>query len=368
MTKDKKKVGKIIVSILASLLVLMVVGVWGLSVVIYNQNFNVRGDSYEPFMFRVEDFEGLSKTKYEFTSNKGQKLVGYLYEAEGEQNSDDDSDEKKGVIVFAHGFGGGGHNSYMDCANYFAQNGYYVFAYDATGCDESEGEGVGGFPQGVIDLDHAITFVEEMDKTKNLPICLFGHSWGGYCVSSVPKYHPEVKALIECCGFNSSVEEIEAQGREQAGSFIKVMMPFFSLHEKIKYGDYSESNALDGFAATDAKVLVVHSQDDGVVPISIGYDKFYEKYGSDDRFTFLKFSDKGHNYIFNDHTYVDELNDSFDDWLKTLDYDYDSEENKDRFAEDKAEFINKNLDRKKWAGRLDEELFEQFVEFYDSAL
>ncbi|WP_370631506.1 serine aminopeptidase domain-containing protein [Peptoniphilus sp. KCTC 25270] len=56
-------------------------------------------------------------------------------------------DNLKGIIIIAHGFGGGGHNSYLDCINYFAQNGYYVFAYDATGNDESEGEGVRGFPQ-----------------------------------------------------------------------------------------------------------------------------------------------------------------------------------------------------------------------------
>ena len=50
----------------------------------------------------------------------------------------------------------------MDCAYYFAKNGYYVFAYDSTGSDASEGEGVGGTPQGVIDLDYAISFVEDM--------------------------------------------------------------------------------------------------------------------------------------------------------------------------------------------------------------
>ena len=83
------------------------------------------------------------------------------------------------MYVIAHGFGGGGHNSYMDVANYFASNGYYVFAYDVTGCDKSEGEGVGGVPQGVIDLDHAISFVEDNNEIPELPIMLFGHSWGG---------------------------------------------------------------------------------------------------------------------------------------------------------------------------------------------
>ena len=361
--RTPRKIAKIVGIIFVILLVVMLIGNGILTVVIYNQNFNIRGDSYEPLMLRVEDFEGLSRTEYEFTSDKGQKLAGYLYEATGENATD----APKGVIVIAHGFGGGGHNSYMDCANFFAQNGYFVFAYDATGCDESEGEGVGGFPQGVIDLDHAISFVEELDKTKNLPVCLWGHSWGAYCVSCIPKYHPEVKAIIECSGFNSSAEEFEAQGKEQAGSYIYTMMPYVHLYEKYKYGEYSKCNGLDGLASTDAKVMVVHSQDDGVVPVSVGYDKYFEKFNGDDRFKFLEFTDKGHS-IFNDYTYADEFDAGFDDWLKTLDYDYNLEENKDRFIEDKADYIHKNLDREKWTNTLDQELFGQFLEFYDSAL
>ncbi len=362
--RNRRRIARNILVSFAILLVVLLIANGILTVVIYNQNFNIRGESYEPLMFKVEDFEGLSRTQYEFTSDKGQKLAGYLYESEAAK----DSDSHKGVIVMAHGFGGGGHNSYMDVADFFAQNGYYVFAYDATGCDESEGEGVGGFPQGVIDLDHAISFVEELDKTKGLPVCLFGHSWGGYCVSSVLEYHPEVKAVIECSGFNSSVEEFEAQGKDQAGDFIYTMLPYVRLYERYKYGEYSECNAMDGFMATDAKVMVVHSRDDEVVPISIGYDKFFEKYKDDDRFTFLEFTDKGHNYIFNDTAYIDEFNEGFDSWLETLDYDYNLQENKDRFIEDKAEYIHNNLDRERWSGSLDTELFKQFLEFYDASL
>lgn len=60
-------------------------------------------------------------------------LVGHLYE------SADESIEEKAVIVFAHGSGAGGQIGYVDIFNYMAQNGYYVFAYDATANDESEG-------------------------------------------------------------------------------------------------------------------------------------------------------------------------------------------------------------------------------------
>ena len=48
-----------------------------------------------------------------------------------------------------------------------------------------------------------------------------------------------------------------------------------------------------------------------------------------------------------------------------LDYDYQAEENKQRFAEDKAGYLRENLDRAQWSHRLDTEMFEAFVQFYD---
>lgn len=353
----KKKIFIIVLSILA----LLFAGWWILCVKLYDENINIRGDSYKPLMLRLEDFDGLECTEYTFTSDKGQKLAGYLYSI---------GDNQHGIVVIAHGFGGGGHNSYMDCANYFAQNGYYVFAYDATGTDKSEGEGVGGVPQGVVDLDYAISFVEANNDIPKLPIVLFGHSWGGYSVSAVLTYHPEVKAVIECSGFNRSSDMFESGGKSSAGDLIYAMTPFIRIHEKIKYGKYASNTAMDGFDATDAAVMIVHSADDTVIGIEYGCDKYYEKYKDDARFTFLRFEDRGHNNIFNDQndTYVDEFDAQFDKWLETLDYDYNAEENKDRFKEDKAEYINKNLDHARWSDRLDAELFTQFLDFYNKAV
>ena len=304
-TKSKRK---ILIIVLSIVMVLLIAGDWALSVIIYNENFNQRFESDEAFIRRVEDFDGLQRTKYEFASNKGQKLTGYLYTTE---------EKPHGIVVMAHGFGGGGHNSYMDCANYFAHHGYSVFAYDATGNDESEGEGVGGLPQGVIDLDYAITFVEESGNFPDLPIVLFGHSWGGYSVCSVLTYHPEVKAVIACSGFNSSSDMFEAEGKKQAGNGIYLILPFVKLHERMKYGGYALNTALDGFSESDAAVMILHSFDDEVVPAEYGYDIYYEKYKDDSRFRFIHFEDKGHNY-FNDDTYRMNLMRNLTNGLKRL--------------------------------------------------
>lgn len=110
--------------------------------------------------------------------------------------------------------------------------------------------------------------------------------------------------------------------------------------------------------------MIVHSFDDEVVPAEYGYEIYYEKYKDDSRFSFIPLENKGHNY-FNDDTYRNEFNAKFDEWLKTLDYDYNTVENRERFSEDKANYIYQNLDREKWCNSLDLELFEDFVGFYD---
>lgn len=355
MKKTKSKKKQVLIIVLCIVAVLMTAGDWVLTVMIYNENFGQRFESYEPLMMYVDDFDGLQRTRYEFTSDKGQKLVGYMYSA---------GENQRGIIVMAHGFGGGGHNSYMDCANYFAQHGYFVFAYDATGNDESEGEGVGGLPQGVIDLNYAITFLEESENFPNLPIALFGHSWGGYSVCSVLTYHPEVKAVIACSGFNASSDMFESEGKNQAGDGIYLMLPFAKIHERIKYGDYALNTAMDGFSKSDAAVMIVHSSDDEVVPTRYGYDKYYEKYKDDPRFQFVRLENSGHEY-FKLGSYSDEFNKEFDKWLETLDYDYNAAEYKERFIEDKADYIHNHLDRDKWCNSLDNELFQSFVDFYD---
>ncbi|MCI9334610.1 MAG: alpha/beta hydrolase, partial [Lachnospiraceae bacterium] len=150
----------------------------------------------------------------------------------------------------------------------------------------------------------------------------------------------------------------------QIGDGIYLMLPFVKLHERMKYGGYASNTAMDGFSKSNAAVLVVHSFDDEVVPAEYGYEIYYEKYKDDSRFRFLSFENEGHNY-FNDDTYRDAFNAEFDKWIETLDYDYTTEENKERFSEDKAEYIDRNLDREKWCSSLDLELFGEFVDFAD---
>ena len=241
----------------------------------------------------------------------------------------------KGIVVLAHGFGGGGHKSYMDCANYFAKNVYYVFAYDSTGNDESGGKSVNGLPQGVIDLNYAISFLEKQDEFKNLPFMLFGHSWGGYSVTNVLNYHPEVKAVVSLAGFNKSSDLIKSRGEQLVGGIVNVLVPYINVYEYMKFGSYASNTSMDGFEKSNAGVMVVHSEDDSVVRKKYGYDIYYKKYKNSPRFEFVSYSDRGHSQVYYSNSgilYYDEFVDKIDDYFEGQD---------DVSEEQKAEYIKK---------------------------
>lgn len=317
--KGNKK--KLIIGItsatLAVLLVASLITVYAVSVTIYDASFNYRFETNEENSFELSDFPTLTRSeKHTFKSNNGQTLVGYLYEQcipvkpENDENASTDAEqiapaeaeqilplEKKGVVIFAHGFGGGGQRGYMDIFNYLCSRGYYVFAYDATANDESEGEVVGGLPQGVIDLDYAIDYAKALDELKDLPIMLMGYSWGGMSVVNVLNFQPDVTAVASLAGWDKSMNMIEHEGKEMVGGVATLMLPFASVYEYTKYGTYSFSTAMKGFENSDCAVMIVHGEKDTTIPIAYGYDTYFEKYGDDDRFTFKKYEDRDHDVM-----------------------------------------------------------------------
>lgn len=348
--KNKKKIALIIITCILSILIFIIMPL--LTVAIYRDNFGGRFETAGWMAYSVDDFEGLQVTECTFPSNNGQRLAGYQYSKENQHI--------KGVVVIAHGFGGGGHNTYMDVADYFASNGYLVFAYDATGNDKSEGESVEGLPQGVIDLDYALRYVKQTDTYKDLPIVLFGHSWGGYSVGSVLNCHPDVKAAVLAAGFDRSIDLIEQQGTSMIGFGMKLFLPYFSAYERLKFGEYAAYRSIKGFANSNTGIMVIQSKDDTTVPPKYGYDKFFAAYGDDPRFCFIEYEDKGHNYLYYSDAakqYREQLNKEYATYVETHGGEYN--------AEIKAEFMEQHLD-KNTCYEFDFTLMEQILEFYDS--
>ena len=66
----------------------------------------------------------------------------------------------------------------------------------AKECGSSGGSGTRGLAQSALDLDAALTRAEQED----LPILLFGHSWGGYAAAAVLSVAVVIAALYRVVG------------------------------------------------------------------------------------------------------------------------------------------------------------------------
>jgi hypothetical protein len=270
---------------LALALLLVLVGTLALGAAAYASLFAGRVETPAGRRYSLSDFPGLEAKAVAFSNDRGEALAGWLYRC-GDA-------EPAGLVVLVHGMGYG-HLAYLNVAAAFAREGWLVFAYDATGNDASGGSGRGGVPQAVLDLDAALKTAEALPETQGLPVCLFGHSLGAYTVCAALADHPEVRAAAALSGFDGTAAYI----RETYGVPGLVLLPGALLWERLRFGGAAGRTALEGFAASEARVLIVHGTADEVVPIASGLERWEAVCGDDPRFTFLRVEGADHGGVF----------------------------------------------------------------------
>ncbi|MCM1164752.1 MAG: alpha/beta hydrolase [Lachnospiraceae bacterium] len=304
MNKKKKRPLKIALIILALLAVVFAAGMTVTSVMMAD-NFS-RGDYSDPRFivdYYYEHYRAdYPRTEVEFKSGKN-TLKGFIYGSEND----------KALLVFAHGIGSG-HEEYMKELLWFVDNGWRVFAYDATGSGHSGGSGTRGLPQSALDLDAALTFAESDERLNALPTFLMGHSWGGYAVTAALSFDHDVKGAASISGYNEPIEMILEWTEGMMGGFRYAMYPFIWTYNKALFEQYSSLSAVGGINKSNAPVLIIHGTEDG----TIGYGKssiISEKEKiTDPNAQYLTLDGAGHNNMFYTKEaleYIDKLNENY---------------------------------------------------------
>lgn len=172
--------------------------------------------------FTHEDFDGMRAQPVSFPSDRGQLLRGAVYTCGRDETP-------VGLVVFAHGMGGG-HLSYMTEIHTFAAAGFAVLAYDNTGTCASDGKKLVGFYQAVRDLRCALAFVRGRQDLSRLPVVLAGHSWGGYAVCQSLAYAGDAVSGVVALSAPESVSRTICDMMSGAlGVKMGWMRPFFSV-------------------------------------------------------------------------------------------------------------------------------------------
>ena len=234
-------------------------------------------------------------------------------------------DNKKGLIVFAHGIGSG-HEFYLGLITRLVDSGWSVFAYDCTGSGYSEGDGTKGLAQSVIDLDKALDFAESDSRTKDMDKYILGHSWGGYAAAAVLNFDHDVKASISISGYDTPFAELAENCDGTYGKAGKLLYPFVWLYNKVEFGRDSSWSAADGINRSGIPVLVIHGVNDDVIKYNGASVIAQRDKITNPKAEFRTFSEErrsGHNSIFYTAEYaeykekvyipaVNELNEKYD--------------------------------------------------------
>lgn len=239
-------------------------------------------DNGTAFYYSHKDFNGLNAQPYSFVSSAGNKLQGYFYSYE--------KPVPDRLIVFDHGYGGG-HRSYMKEIEMLCRHGYKVFAYDHTGCMESEGEGTNGFGQSLHDLDDCITALKADDSVDTADISVMGHSWGGFSTMNIAALHPDITHVIVLSGFVS----VKAMVEQNFSGLLKGYRKHIYGIEQQTNPKYVGFNGAQTLAKTKAKVLLIYSADDTLVKKEIHFDALKNSLEHKENIKLLLVENKGHN-------------------------------------------------------------------------
>jgi dienelactone hydrolase len=150
---------------------------------------------------------------------------------------------------------------------FFVQNGYNVFAYDYKGTYSSEGDSTVGMCEALVDLDHALNFVESNSRFRGQKIFLFGHSWGGYASAAVLNLHSEVSACAVIAPFNNGYTLIAEKGFQYGGQLASGGLPkkFLEIYQKYLFKGYTQYDGVSGINNVTCPVLVAHGTADKVI-------------------------------------------------------------------------------------------------------
>ena len=250
----RKKTRKIIYISFISLILLFSVSSMIFVATTYQSNFpRYDKKEYSGYLKYSDVKDSYNRTAVSFQSGDN-TLKGYVY---GEGSD-------KGLVIIAPGRGTNSEE-YLPEALFFVDHGWSVFSFDYTGSFESQGKSSKGLPQARIDLLAALDYIQSDNSLKDLPIMLYGHSWGAYAVTAVLNDVDNITVVASLSGFNSPMGLFDEQAHRMIGVLAYVEYPFEWAYQTLLFGKDASVSAVDGINRTNTPVMIIHGTADGAI-------------------------------------------------------------------------------------------------------
>lgn len=197
-------------------------------------------------------------------NSQGIELVGYHIQKL----------DAKFTMVIIHGYRGRALNMNTHAKAFYENFDCDLFLPDLRGHGESQGETVGWGWEDKEDIKVWIQYLSE--KFPNRPIVIFGESMGGATVNYLAcEDMPNVKALVEDCGFSDLYDEFDFQAKQI------VHLPFAPFYqsfnkEVVKNHHYKikDVSGLECVKKAKYPMMFIHGLEDEIVPSKMAFDLY----------------------------------------------------------------------------------------------
>lgn len=237
------------------------------------------------FSLRIEDIENKYPVRHvSFLSGKN-RLHGYVFEGRSADSP---------LVVICHGLFGGAEE-YIPFAMHFADQGYYVFMYDNTGCNRSEGKSIKGTFQGLYDLNSAMKYIKSDKTLANRKRVLIGHSWGGFTAAAYPDKDSGFSCVVSLAGFDKPPLAITDFLSGSYGKIFRLSLPYCYIISFLRYGKMCFMSAIKRMNESGIPYLIIQGKND----VIIHYDSAAIYAGrnrvADKRTVFMLYDDEKHS-------------------------------------------------------------------------
>ncbi|MBO5068830.1 MAG: alpha/beta hydrolase [Roseburia sp.] len=219
----------------------------------------------------------------------GYKLIGVIFSPEeetslstGNSSSTDDPSSEKNItsenchkwVLLLHGYTGWKEELYP-IAYQYVQQGYHVLVPDMRCSGESEGDFIG---MGWTDrLDNMLWLDEILSRDPDARIVIQGQSMGAACalMMSGEELPSQVFAIVSDCAYTDAYSMFAKQMKDWFGLPSFPLLDSTNLVLQLRGGyDLKDASALEAVKKTDLPVLIIHGEEDDMVPVEMAYELY----------------------------------------------------------------------------------------------